>query len=266
MAKSKYEYVKHFEQHQTLLRNTYIVVRVDGHGFHRFTSEHEFAKPNDLRALHLANAAAQGVMEDMQDIVLAYGQSDEFSFVLRRDSTLFKRREAKIVSTVASLFTAFYVRKWEECMGGLALKYLPSFDARAVCYPTDKNLRDYLAWRQADCHINNLYNTTFWALVQDPSKSPATTTTQAQAILKDTTSASKNEILYTQFGINYNTLPEIFRKGSVLARRRVMVPVKMTAAGEQVEREKSVVCVTHVDMIGNEFWETGDGKGVLTEG
>ena len=26
-------------------------------------------------------------------------------------------------------------------------------------------MRDYLSWRQADCHINNLYNTVFWALV-----------------------------------------------------------------------------------------------------
>lgn len=30
----------------------------------------------------------------------------------------------------------------------------------------DNNLRDYLSWRQADVHINNLYNTCFWNLVQ----------------------------------------------------------------------------------------------------
>ena len=26
-------------------------------------------------------------------------------------------------------------------------------------YPTKANVRDYFAWRQADCHVNNLYNT-----------------------------------------------------------------------------------------------------------
>jgi len=31
----------------------------------------------------------------------------------------------------------------------------PMFDGRAVCYPTDALLRDYLAWRQVDTHINN---------------------------------------------------------------------------------------------------------------
>jgi tRNA(His) guanylyltransferase len=35
-----------------------------------------------------------------------------------------------------------------------------------VLYPSLKNVQDYLSWRQCDCHINNLYNTTFWALVK----------------------------------------------------------------------------------------------------
>jgi tRNA(His) guanylyltransferase len=58
---------------------------------------------------------------------------------------------------------------------------LPSFDGRAVLYPSEQVLRDYMSWRQVDCkiaasqfskilthfigHINNLYNTAFWALV-----------------------------------------------------------------------------------------------------
>lgn len=42
---------------------------------------------------------------------------------------------------------------------------LPTFDGRAVLYPSIENLRDYLSWRQVDAHINNLYNTTFWMLI-----------------------------------------------------------------------------------------------------
>ena len=45
------------------------------------------------------------------------------------------------------------------------MKYPAYFDSRVVLYPTDDNLKDYLKWRQADVHINNLYNTIFWALV-----------------------------------------------------------------------------------------------------
>eukprot|EP00955_Chlamydomonas_euryale_P009499 101406-Chlamydomonas_euryale.AAC.9 len=62
------------------------------------------------------------------------------------------------------------------------LKASPMFDGRTVLYPTEKVLRDYLSWRQVDTHINNQYNTCFWALVQQGSRTPA----QAQAELKGT--------------------------------------------------------------------------------
>jgi len=38
MANSKYEYVKYFEQNDVLLPNTWIVVRIDGRGFHKLVS------------------------------------------------------------------------------------------------------------------------------------------------------------------------------------------------------------------------------------
>lgn len=66
---------------------------------------------------------------------------------------------------MVSQFSSSYVYHWSSLMGERRLLYPPTFDARVVLYPTDQNLRDYLSWRQADCHINNLYNTTFWALV-----------------------------------------------------------------------------------------------------
>ena len=47
------------------------------------------------------------------------------------------------------------------------MPYLPVFDSRCVLYPDKKNVMDYFAWRQVDCHINNLYNTCFWGLALD---------------------------------------------------------------------------------------------------
>jgi tRNA(His) guanylyltransferase len=148
--------LQNFEQHHSILPETWMVVRIDGHCFHRFTSEHSFAKPNDKRALELANYAAESVLSEFHDILLAYGQSDEYSFIFRRNSDLYKRREAKIMTTLVSLFTSAYVLGWSKFFPGLQLKYPPSFDARIVAYPTERNVRDYLSWRQADCHINNL--------------------------------------------------------------------------------------------------------------
>lgn len=58
----------------------------------RFAEQHKFTKPNDNRALGLMTQSARSVMGELEDIVIAYGQSDEFSFVFKRTSTLFKRR------------------------------------------------------------------------------------------------------------------------------------------------------------------------------
>lgn len=44
MANSKYEYVRLFEKDDSLLPNTYIVVRIDGRGFHRYRNNNSIKK------------------------------------------------------------------------------------------------------------------------------------------------------------------------------------------------------------------------------
>lgn len=62
---------------------------------------------------------------------------------------------SKLVSTVVSTFTAYYIHKWSSFFPSspLEARYLPTFDGRAVLYPSVKNLRDYMSWRQADCML-----------------------------------------------------------------------------------------------------------------
>ncbi|KAG6817230.1 hypothetical protein H0H87_011287 [Tephrocybe sp. NHM501043] len=217
MAGSKFAYVRKFELPDTLLPGTFMVFRLDGHSFHRFSDKHDFVKPNDFRALELMDHAARDVMEEYPDIVLGFGESDEYSFLLRRSTDLYNRREAKIVSTLTSLFTSSYVFNWQKYFPDKPLQYPPSFDGRIVLYPQEQHVRDYFAWRQADTHINNLYNTVFWALVQQGGE----TTTQAHATLRGTVSKEKHEILFSRFQVNYNQIDERYRKGSVLVREEV---------------------------------------------
>ena len=81
-------------------------------------------------------------------------------------------------------------------------------------------------------HVNNLYNTTFWALVQQGGIDA----TQAEERLKvlyfrgvivlgfpliemqGTVASEKNEILFSEFEVNYNNEPELFKKGSIIYR------------------------------------------------
>ena len=48
MACSKYAYVRDYETNTCILPSTYIVLRIDGKGFHKFSALNSFKKPNDL--------------------------------------------------------------------------------------------------------------------------------------------------------------------------------------------------------------------------
>jgi len=50
----------------------------------RFSDVHKFAKPNDVRALGLMDQAARDTMELYPDIILAFGESDEYRHVCSR--------------------------------------------------------------------------------------------------------------------------------------------------------------------------------------
>ncbi|DBA88124.1 TPA: hypothetical protein ACH3X2_005119 [Trebouxia sp. C0005] len=250
MANSRFEYVKKFEVDDSLLPACWIVVRLDGKGFKKFSEQHHFEKPNDVRSLNLMNHAAKEVFKLFSDIKLAFGESDEYSFVLHKGTTLYGRRSAKLISVIVSAFTACFVQCWSHYFPDLPLKSLPIFDGRTVCYPNDAVLRDYLSWRQADTHINNQYNTCFWTLIQQDGKTPA----EAQQLLKGTTTGDKNEILW-QHGINYQSLPEQFKKGTVITRHKQAQIVKRKPDGTPVERMVMTAVLSHIDIIADAFWE-----------
>jgi len=245
MAKSAYEYVKLFEVDDRLPLCTWTVIRIDGHDFYHFTRAHSFEHPNDIRALRLMNDCAAAVMSEWPDIVISYGVSDEYSFVLHPNSSAYDRRRSKLISLVVSRFTAEYSRRWPQHFDNIPLRILPTFDARTVSYPTDKHIKDYLRWRQVDCHINNLYNTTYWALRQQAN----ITAEQAHAALDKTNSAQKNEMLFSQFGINYNNQPAMYRKGSILIRNNYLATQTMTAEATPTTDTAIVTASSHSSSL-----------------
>ncbi|ELV12299.1 putative tRNA(His) guanylyltransferase [Tupaia chinensis] len=209
MAKSKFEYVRDFEADDTCLAHCWVVVRLDGRNFHRFAEKHNFAKPNDSRALHLMTKCAQTVMEELEDIVIAYGQSDEYSFVFKRKSNWFKRRASKFMTHVASQFASSYVFYWRDYFEDQPLLYPPGFDGRG------------------------------------------------------TLAADKNEILFSEFNINYNNEPPMYRKGTVLlwqkvdevTTKEVKLPVEMEGKKMAVTRTRTKPVPLHCDIIGDAFWK-----------
>jgi tRNA(His) guanylyltransferase len=67
-------------------------------------------------------------------------------------------------------------------------------------------------------------------------------------------SQEKHELLFSVFNVNYNNLPEIYRKGSVLYRHSVERQ-ETGANGKLTTRTRSEIADTaFVDIIGDAFW------------
>ena len=72
------------------------------------------------------------------------------SFLFRRSTTLYNRRQSKILTLLASLFTSCYIFNWQQYFPDTPLLYPPSFDGRIILYPGAQEVRDYFSWRQVD--------------------------------------------------------------------------------------------------------------------
>ena len=83
-----------------------------------------------------------------------------------------------------------------------------------------------------------------------------------QARLEGSFAKDKNEILFSEFGVNYNNEPEQFRKGTSVFKKRVEV---RTESGGTAMRTR--VLEHNGDIIGDDFWaENAHILGTSTEG
>ena len=126
-------------------------------------------------------------------------------------------------------------------------------------------------------HINNLQNTAFWALVKSgQSTQEANKAVQVCPLnlqnppdIKATDAKAKNELLFSQFGINYSHLPARFRKGSTIVRVdplavspdaaedvQTTAPPDNKSKGKRKPYEGTVgeLVVLHEDLIREAFW------------
>ena len=73
----------------------------------------------------------------------------------------------------------------------------------------------------------------------------------AQEKLKGTLSGDKNEILYSEFGINYNNEPLQYRKGTTIIKKKVELSSENGAGGTKMRTKTFEL---DCDIIGDEFW------------
>ncbi|MEP0857327.1 tRNA(His) guanylyltransferase Thg1 family protein [Trichocoleus sp. DQ-U1] len=179
-----------------LLPGCWVVIRLDGRGFSRFT-EARFEKPFDHQFHKLMVQTTKALLEELHGIY-AYTESDEISVLFRPDWDFFDRSLEKIVSISASIASATFSH---------AAQTIVNFDSRVWLAPNKSQVVDYFSWRQADATRCALNGWCYWTL-RKAGKSAA----QATAALEGQSVGFKNELLF-QYGINFNELPTWQRRG-----------------------------------------------------
>lgn len=172
-----------------VLPNIYIVARLDGRNFTKYTLEYD--KPFDNLFNTSMVATANHLMECGFNIIYAYTESDEISLLFNFKENLFSRKLRKLNSILAGEASAFFSR-YKEKHG--------VFDCRICQLPTKNLVIDYFRWRQEDASRNCLNAYCYWTLRKHNFDSK-----KATNYLKGKSTSEKNEILY-RYGINFNNV------------------------------------------------------------
>jgi tRNA(His) 5'-end guanylyltransferase len=192
-----------------LPRRTFVVVRIDGRAFHQFTRSLE--RPYDRGLADALDHAALALCQEMIGCRFAYGQSDEYSFLLtdfeREDSALwFDGNVQKIVSVSASIFTGAFNRAFDT-------KRIATFDSRVMVIAQRAEVARYFLWRQLDASANSL---NMLASAHFP-----------HAELVNRSTSEKHEMLHAK-GLNWAKEAPDFKRGRM---------VKRGVEGWQIDRE-----------------------------
>jgi tRNA(His) guanylyltransferase len=181
----------------TVPARTHCVIRIDGRAFHTFTKE--LARPWSQPLSTALDAAAMHLCSEMMGCRFAYGQSDEYSFLLTdydRPQTRpwFEGNVQKMVSVAASLFTAAFARAWSG-------DAMAAFDARLLVIPQREEVQRYFLWRQLDAEANSL------------NMLASAHYNHKQLLGKST--QEKHDLLHAK-GINWARQPTAFKRGRIV--------------------------------------------------
>lgn len=184
---------------QIVLKDSYLVARLDGRSFTRLTKEIcNFEAPFDEKFRELMVTTVKELMNCGFNVLYGFTESDEISLLFNPDEEAFGRKVRKYNSILAGTASGAF---------SMALGKLAVFDCRMIPLPNMDRVKDYFLWRQEDANRNALNSHCYWALRKNGA-----TVQEATETLRGKSVAFKNELLF-QHGINFNEIPSWQKRG-----------------------------------------------------
>ena len=203
-----------------LLRKVPVIIRVDGKSFHVFCKR--FERPYDEFFNQCMNGVAQLLCSNIQGAKLGERHSDEISILVTDYDKIgtdayFDYEIQKITSVVASMATAEFIKRLlldKPTMPGtgLSLEPLqfsenwPIFDCRCFNIP-EVEIPNYFWWRLGDATRNSIN-----MLAQSKF---------SHKQLQGKTCNEMQEMLFTEYGINWNNIPQGQKSGFICRKYKV---------------------------------------------
>jgi tRNA(His) 5'-end guanylyltransferase len=217
---------------------TYVIIRLDGKGFSKYTKM--FDKPFDDKLSNVMDVATVELCKYLNP-KFAYTQSDEISLVFTdieniESELVFDGKVQKLCSISASKVTAAFNKTMlrilasfkynkDELFQKITTGHLPEidavFDSRVFIIPDFREVSNYFIWRQQDCTRNSV--------------SMAASANFSHKSLEGKSSEEKQEMLFTQKGINWNDYKTKYKRGTIIRKQKLFVEGQN---GEPVERSK----------------------------
>lgn len=186
----------------------WFVVRLDGRGFTKLTAAMDYKKPFDEDFdRHMFHTTSEALKEFQG--VFATTHSDEISMLFLPTADLFDREVEKIVSVLAGFASSLFTLGINATRSDYTIA---GFDGRIWIGANLFDVVDYFSWRCEDASRGAINSYAYWYLRQQKGWSQRRATRE----LLHKNFAWKNEMLFSEFGLNYNDVPAWQRRGSGL--------------------------------------------------
>ena len=222
---------------QTILPDMYMVARLDGRGFTKFTKKAGFEKPFDEGFRNLMNDTVKYLMTKSGfNFIYGFTESDEISLLFVPDDQTFGRKVRKLNTTLAGCASAYFTIRYKEYLYNHPIKDtkfdICTFDCRIIPLPNKDRVADCFLWRQEDANRNALNGWCYWTLRKEGESSR-----KATSILSGKGNDFKNELLF-QKGINYNDVPGWQKRGIGFTFEEVEKEGMNPITGEKVKTKR----------------------------